>query len=122
LRLCSATTNVQEVSGLTTVELTERTHEEITRGSGDHITQRKPASLANLDEVHGGHGEAGTVNEATDAAVETNVVDVILMRRHVARVLLRLVPNKHNMNNKILNRKIGKSREYYLRAENSGWR
>ena len=37
-----------------------------------------------LDEVHGGHGEAGAVHEAANVAVERDVVDAELVRFFIA--------------------------------------
>ena len=48
-----------------------------------------------LNEVHGGHGEAGAVDEAADRAAEADVVDVVLVGLDVARVLLRLIPERY---------------------------
>ena len=42
-----------------------------------------------LDDVHGGHGEAGAVDEACDVAVEADVVQAELAGGDFARVFLR---------------------------------
>ena len=45
-----------------------------------------------FDYVHRRHGEPGSVHEASYAAVEADVVKVVLRRLNFARVLLRAVP------------------------------
>ena len=50
-----------------------------------------------LDDVHGCHGEAGTVHEAGDVSVEADVVEVILAGLHFARVFFGLVAHGHNV-------------------------
>src|SRR5690606_4113160 len=61
LRLGGATADVEEVGGLAAVQ---------------------------LDDVHGGHGQAGAVDEAGDVAVEADVVEAELTGGHLARILL----------------------------------
>ena len=41
-----------------------------------------------LDDVHGGHGEAGAVDQAADLAVELDVVQLVLGGLDLGRVLL----------------------------------
>lgn len=63
------TTNVEEVGGLTTVQ---------------------------LDNVHGGHGKTGTVDEAADITIELDEVKVGLGSADLIRVLLAgVAPLKH---------------------------
>jgi hypothetical protein len=47
-----------------------------------------------FDDVHGGHGEAGAVDEAGDVAVEADVVEVVFGGGDFARVLLVLVAHR----------------------------
>jgi hypothetical protein len=50
-----------------------------------------------FDDVHGGHGEAGAVDEAGDVAVEADVVEFVLGGGHFARVLLVLVAHRPDL-------------------------
>ena len=51
--------------------------------------RRLPA--VELDDVHGRHGEAGTVDHAADLAVELDVVEAVARRLELRGVLLRFV-------------------------------
>ena len=63
--LCvGASTDVQKVGGLSTVE---------------------------LDDVHGGHGQAGSVHQAANRPIQANVVQASLGGLHLAGVLLGVV-------------------------------
>lgn len=44
-----------------------------------------------LDDVHRGHGETRTVDQAADVSVELDVVEVVLGGRHFSGILLALV-------------------------------
>ena len=44
-----------------------------------------------LDHVHGGHGEAGAVDDAADLSVEGDVVEPVFGRLGLARILLGVV-------------------------------
>lgn len=50
-----------------------------------------------LDDVHGGHRETGSVDEASDVAVEADVVEVVFARRDFAGVFLVLVTVGHDV-------------------------
>ena len=60
----SAATNIEEVGGLTTVR---------------------------LNDVHGGHGESGAIDEATDVAANMNIVQIEVFGVPLPRVVLGLV-------------------------------
>merc|ERR1712226_257253 len=61
LILGGAAANVQEVGGLASLE---------------------------LDHVHGGHGQAGSVDEAAHVTVQRNVVEVEFLRNHFTGIVL----------------------------------
>ena len=42
-----------------------------------------------LNDVHGGHGQAGTVHHATDVTIEGDVIQVVVGRLHFGGVFLR---------------------------------
>ena len=41
-----------------------------------------------LDDVHGSHRQAGAIHHAPDAAVQANVVEVVLASRHFSARLV----------------------------------
>ena len=50
-----------------------------------------------LDDVHGGHGEAGAVDHAADGAVERHVVEVVFRRLDLLGVLLGEIAQRHDI-------------------------
>jgi hypothetical protein len=66
----SAPSDVQEVGGLTTVQ---------------------------REDIHRGHGQAGTVDEAPDVAIKFDKVQVRLLRLNLGRFFLRDVTKVENI-------------------------
>ena len=62
------------------------------RRAAAHIQEVGRVAAMQLDDVHGGHGQARPVHQAPDLAVQPDVVEVRLGRLHVPPVLLTLVP------------------------------
>lgn len=57
------------------------------RGRSADVEEIGGLSAGEVDNVHGGHGEAGAVDEARNVAVKADVIQVPLGRGNVARVL-----------------------------------
>eukprot|EP00160_Parvularia_atlantis_P014094 Unigene3303_Nuclearia_a/m.10131 Unigene3303_Nuclearia_a/g.10131 ORF Unigene3303_Nuclearia_a/g.10131 Unigene3303_Nuclearia_a/m.10131 type:complete len:320 (-) Unigene3303_Nuclearia_a:456-1415(-) len=62
-------------------------HHALGRAAAD-VEEVGRRAAVQLDDVHGGHREAGAVDEAADVAVHADVVEVEFGRGHLARVLL----------------------------------
>ena len=71
-------------------------------GCGDLLLRRTAADIeevggfaaVELDDVHRGHGEAGTVDETGDVAVETDVVEAEFTRGDFARIFFGRVTHR----------------------------
>ena len=61
------------------------------RGAAAHVEEVGRRAAGVLDHVHRGHGQAGAVHDAADLAVERHVVDPVLRRLRLARILLGVV-------------------------------
>ena len=57
-------------------------------GAAAHVQEVGRLAAVVLDDVHGGHGQAGAVDHAADVAVELDVVEVELGGLHLERLLL----------------------------------
>ena len=55
-----------------------------------------------LDDVHGGHGQAGPVDQTANVAVHLHVVQVVLGCLHLTRLGLRRVLRRRGIKNVIL--------------------
>src|SRR6185312_9277146 len=60
-------------------------------GAAADIEEIGRGAAIELDDVHGGHGEAGAVHHAADIAAEADVVELVLVRLGLGRILLVLV-------------------------------
>src|SRR5690606_12544729 len=60
-------------------------------GTAAHVQEVGRLAAVELDHVHRGHGQAGTIDHAADVAVHGDVVDVQLRGDHFGRVFLGLV-------------------------------
>ena len=59
------------------------------RGAAADVEEVRGRAAGVLDHVHGGHGEAGAVDDAADLAVEPDIVEIVLGGLRLARILLR---------------------------------
>ena len=50
----------------------------VSRGPASNIEKVGRAASVEFDDVHGGHGQAGTVHHAADISVKSDVVEVVL--------------------------------------------
>jgi hypothetical protein len=57
-------------------------------GAAAHVEEVGGLAAVVLDGVHGGHGEAGAVDEAADVAVELDVGEAVLLRRGLGGVFV----------------------------------
>jgi len=48
-------------------------------------------SSVQFDNIHGGHGKTGSIDEAADVSSDMNVVEVVFLSMHLSWVLLGLV-------------------------------
>ena len=67
------------------------------RGAAAHVEEVGGLAARELDDVHGGHGEARAVDHAADAAVELDVVEAVLRGLDVERRLLVDVAQGHDL-------------------------
>src|SRR5262245_35705185 len=58
----------------------ERVSNLIGVGASSNVQEVRGLATGDLDDIHGGHGEARAVHHAADVAVETNVVERVLRR------------------------------------------
>ena len=59
-------------------------------GAAADVEEVRGLAAVELDDVHGGHGEAGAVHQAGDVAVELDVVEPVLGGRDFGGILLVL--------------------------------
>jgi hypothetical protein len=64
-------------------------------GGAAHVQEVGRAAAAELDDVHGGHGQAGAVHHAAHVAVQLHVVQARLAGLHLGGILLGLVTHLH---------------------------
>ena len=57
-----------------------------------HVQEVRGLAAVQLDQVHGRHGEPGAVHHAGDIAVERHIVELMLRRLALHRILLRVIP------------------------------
>ncbi len=69
----------------------------IGRGAAADIEEVRRAAAGMLDHVHRRHGEAGAVDDAADLAFETDVVEIVLGRLRLARVLLLRIEHRRDI-------------------------
>ena len=67
------------------------------RGAAAHVEEVGGLAARELDDVHGGHGQARAVDHAADAAVELDVVEAVLRGLDVERRLLVDVAERHDV-------------------------
>ena len=58
------------------------------RDTASNIEEVGGFSSVQLDDVHGGHGEAGTIDQTPDVPVQLDVVEAVLGGLHLPRVRL----------------------------------
>ncbi len=61
-------------------------------GEPAHIQEVRGLTAVKLDDVHGRHGQTGTIDHAADGAIELDVVELVSTRLQLRGVLLGLVP------------------------------
>mmetsp|Transcript_11076 Transcript_11076/g.19946 ORF Transcript_11076/g.19946 Transcript_11076/m.19946 type:complete len:365 (-) Transcript_11076:375-1469(-) len=66
-------------------------HHLLLRRVAAHVEKIGGRTPVELDDVHGGHGQASTVHHASDLPIQANVVEVVLGGRHLPGVLLCLI-------------------------------
>src|SRR5437867_2640017 len=66
----------------------ERVLDLLGRGAAADVQEVRGLAAGQLDDVHGGHREPGAVDHAADVAVELDVVETVLRRLDVERILL----------------------------------
>ena len=66
-------------------------------GAAADIEEVGGLAAVELDDVHGGHGEAGAVDHAADVAVELDVVQVVLGGLDFGRVFLVEVAQRQDV-------------------------
>jgi hypothetical protein len=60
------------------------------RAAADIEEVRGPAAVV-LDDVHGGHGQAGAIDQAGDVPIKTDVVEIVLAGRDFAWIFFGFV-------------------------------
>merc|ERR1719381_341119 len=70
----------------------ERLFDPICSGTTTNVQEVGGRSPVQLDDVHRGHGQPGPVHHAPNVAVQGDVVQVVVGRLHLPRVLLAPVP------------------------------
>src|SRR5688572_10703055 len=66
----------------------ERVLDLLGRGAAADVEKVRRLATGELDDVHGGHGQTGPVHHAADVAVELYIVEAVLRRLDVERILL----------------------------------
>ena len=75
----------------------ERSRDFLARGAAAHVEKIRGLLAKQLDDVHGGHGEAGAVHHAADAAVELHIGKIVFRRFAFGRVLFVGIAQKRNV-------------------------
>src|SRR6185503_1039875 len=67
------------------------------RGAAADVEEVGRLAARELDDVHGGHGQAGAVHHAPDVAVQLDVVEVVFRGLDIERIFLVDVPQRDHV-------------------------